>query len=52
LSQEAAASAGAQTPMGALARQLYDRFVEEEGGKGRDFSAMLPWFEKRRKAHA
>ncbi|RMC24038.1 3-hydroxyisobutyrate dehydrogenase, partial [Paracoccus siganidrum] len=42
LSQEAAASAGAQTPMGALARQLYDRFVEEEGGKGRDFSAMLP----------
>ncbi|RJL11874.1 3-hydroxyisobutyrate dehydrogenase, partial [Paracoccus siganidrum] len=44
LSQEAAASAGAQTPMGALARQLYDRFVEEEGGKGRDFSAMLPQF--------
>ncbi len=44
LSQAAAASAGADTPMGALARQLYDRFVEQEGGRGRDFSAMLPRF--------
>lgn len=44
LSQAAAASAAADTPMGALARQLYDRFVEQEGGRGRDFSAMLPRF--------
>ena len=47
LSQQAAASADADTPMGALAETLYARFVEEEGGKGRDFSAMLPRFEKR-----
>lgn len=42
LSQEAAQSAGADTPMGALARQLYDGFVQA-GGAGRDFSAMLPY---------
>lgn len=42
LSQEAAQSAGADTPMGALARQLYDGFVQA-GGTGRDFSAMLPY---------
>ncbi|MCZ0961122.1 3-hydroxyisobutyrate dehydrogenase [Paracoccus benzoatiresistens] len=44
LSQAAASSAGADTPMGALARQLYRQFVEEEDGRGRDFSAMLPRF--------
>ncbi|MBK4215269.1 3-hydroxyisobutyrate dehydrogenase [Paracoccus caeni] len=44
LSQSAAQSAGADTPMGALARELYRVFVEEEGGQGRDFSAMLPRF--------
>ncbi len=47
LSQQAAASADADTPMGQLAAELYKRFVEEEGGKGTDFSAMLPRFEKR-----
>ena len=47
LSQMAAAGSGADTPMGALAADLYRRFVEEEGGRGRDFSAMLPWFEGR-----
>ncbi len=47
LSQQAAETADADTPMGALAAQLYARFVEEEDGKGRDFSAMLPRFEKR-----
>jgi 3-hydroxyisobutyrate dehydrogenase len=47
LSQQAAESADADTPMGALAEKLYAQFVEEEGGKGRDFSAMLPRFEKR-----
>jgi len=47
LSQQAADSADADTPMGQLAAALYTRFVEEEAGKGMDFSAMLPRFEKR-----
>jgi 3-hydroxyisobutyrate dehydrogenase len=47
LSQQAAASADADTPMGALAAELYRRFVEDEDGEGRDFSAMLPRFEGR-----
>ena len=49
LSQAAAEAADADTPMGALARDLYARFVEEEDGAGRDFSAMLPRFESRRR---
>jgi 3-hydroxyisobutyrate dehydrogenase len=47
LSQQAAEAADADTPMGARAAELYAIFVEEEGGRGRDFSAMLPRFEKR-----
>lgn len=47
LSQQAADAVDADTPMGALARALYETFVEEENGRGRDFSAMLPRFEKR-----
>lgn len=47
LAQLAAASADADTPMGHLAAVLYARFVEDEDGKGRDFSAMLPRFEQR-----
>ncbi|RJE79969.1 3-hydroxyisobutyrate dehydrogenase [Paracoccus sp. JM45] len=47
LSQQAADSANADTPMGALARQLYHSFVEDEDGRGRDFSAMLPRFTQR-----
>ncbi|MCT8160320.1 3-hydroxyisobutyrate dehydrogenase [Pseudoruegeria sp. SHC-113] len=47
LSQQAAEAADADTPMGAAAAALYHAFVEEEGGKGMDFSAMLPRFEKR-----
>jgi 3-hydroxyisobutyrate dehydrogenase len=47
LSQAAAAAVDADTPMGALAAELYRRFVEEEDGRGRDFSAMLPRFEGR-----
>ena len=47
LSQQAAESADADTPMGALAQALYATFVEGEDGAGRDFSAMLPRFEKR-----
>ena len=42
LSQQAADSANADTPMGALATSLYGQFVEAEDGRGRDFSAMLP----------
>ena len=47
LSQQAADSADADTPMGALAKALYAQFVEAEDGAGKDFSAMLPRFEKR-----
>lgn len=44
LSQQAADSVDAPTPIGACATQLYENFVENEGGKGRDFSALLPHF--------
>jgi 3-hydroxyisobutyrate dehydrogenase len=47
LSQQAAEAVDADTPMGARATQLYEAFVEAEDGRGRDFSAMLPRFEKR-----
>jgi len=47
LSQQAAETADADTPMGQAAMELYARFVEQEDGAGRDFSAMLPRFEKR-----
>lgn len=49
LSQQAAEAVDADTPMGAAALALYRRFVEDEDGKGRDFSAMLPRFEARRR---
>ena len=47
LSQQAAEAVDADTPMGARALELYRQFVEEEDGKGRDFSAMLPRFAAR-----
>lgn len=47
LSQQAAEAADADTPMGQRALELYKCFVEDEGGRGQDFSAMLPHFEKR-----
>jgi 3-hydroxyisobutyrate dehydrogenase len=47
LSQQAAEAADADTPMGQAATALYQQFVEAEDGAGRDFSAMLPRFEKR-----
>jgi len=50
LSQMAAEAAGADTPMGQAARDLYAGFVENEDGAGKDFSAMLPRFEKRTRA--
>jgi len=49
LSQQAAESVDADTPMGARATELYAQFVENEDGMGRDFSAMLPRFEKCRR---
>jgi len=36
--------------MGQVARDLYARFVENEDGLGRDFSAMLPRFETRHRS--
>jgi len=50
LSQQAAEAADADTPMGKAALELYRQFVEDEDGKGRDFSAMLPRFEKRHRS--
>ena len=47
LSQIAAVSVDADTPMGNLAMKLYKTFVEKEDGSGKDFSAMLPRFEKK-----
>ncbi len=47
LSQIAAESVDADTPMGNLAMKLYKTFVEKEDGSGKDFSAMLPRFEKK-----
>ena len=47
LSQIAAESVDADTPIGNLAMKLYKTFVEEEDGSGKDFSAMLPRFEKK-----
>ncbi|MGI9390802.1 MAG: 3-hydroxyisobutyrate dehydrogenase [Boseongicola sp.] len=45
LSQQAAEAVDADTPMGRTACDLYERFVENEDGRGKDFSAMLPRFE-------
>lgn len=50
LSQQAAESVDADTPMGQLAQQIYATFVDEEGGRGRDFSSMLPRFSGRGRA--
>lgn len=47
LSQQAASAVDADTPMGALALQLYTKFIEDEDGLGKDFSAMLPRFAAR-----
>jgi len=47
LSQQAAEAVDADTPIGARATDLYAAFVEDENGRGRDFSAMLPRFETR-----
>lgn len=47
LSQQAAEASDADTPLGQHATDLYAQFVEQEDGLGKDFSAMLPRFEKK-----
>ena len=47
LAQQAAKSVDADTPMGELALKVYNEFVNNEDGKGIDFSGILPRFEKR-----
>ncbi len=49
LARLAAKSTNSDTPMGSMALNLYKEFVEKENGKGLDFSAMLPRFEKRKR---
>ena len=49
LSQQAAEMTDSDTPIGKIALELYEQFVFHEDGKGKDFSAMLPRFEKRRR---
>ncbi|MGN6548968.1 MAG: 3-hydroxyisobutyrate dehydrogenase [Pararhizobium sp.] len=41
LAEDASRSSGAATPLGVHAKQLYEAFVAD-GGRGKDFSAMLP----------
>ena len=47
LSQIAAKDVNSDKTMGNLAMTLYKTFVEEEDGSGKDFSSMLPRFEKK-----
>ena len=49
LARAAAESVDADTPVGTHAGELYRAFVENEDGRGKDFSAMLPRFERRRR---
>ncbi len=49
LSQQAAEGCDADTPMGLAATALYEQFVEQEDGAGKDFSAMLPRFTQRKR---
>lgn len=46
LSQQAAESVSAPTPMGAKATEIYNDYVENGGGRGIDFSAILPMLAK------
>jgi len=38
--------------MGALAHEMYATFVNDEGGQGTDFSAVLPWLAGRGRSEA
>ena len=46
LSQEAAIAVSAPTELGKHATEIYETFISE-GGKGMDFSAILPYLEKK-----
>lgn len=52
LSQQAAEAVDADTPIGTRATEIYSAFVEDEGGEGKDFSAMLPRFVARNRPAA
>ena len=52
LSQQAAEAVDADTPIGARATEVYSAFVEDEDGRGKDFSAMLPRFVARSRSAA
>ena len=52
LSQQAAEAVDADTPIGARATEVYSSFVEDEDGRGKDFSAMLPRFVARNRSAA
>ena len=52
LSQQAAEAVDADTPIGARATEIYSAFVEDEDGRGKDFSAMLPRFVARSRSAA
>ncbi|MFQ3355599.1 MAG: 3-hydroxyisobutyrate dehydrogenase [Paracoccaceae bacterium] len=47
LSQLAAKSVNADTPMGRLAEELFRSYVEDEDGSGKDFSSMIERFSRR-----
>ncbi|MEM6482966.1 MAG: 3-hydroxyisobutyrate dehydrogenase [Pseudomonadota bacterium] len=47
LARQAAKTAQADTPLGQAAQEVYRVFVENEDGRGQDFSALLPRFEAR-----
>jgi len=46
LAQQAANEVQAYTPMGKVAVDIYETFVEKNNGSGLDFSAILPWIKK------
>ena len=49
LAQAAAELTDADTPLGSAATLQYEMFVDNEKGRGQDFSAMLPRFEGRKR---
>ena len=51
LAQQAAATTGAATPLGAHAARLYQALVEAGEG-GRDFSAIFPWLARAARSEA
>jgi 3-hydroxyisobutyrate dehydrogenase len=50
LAQEAAAAAGAVTPLGAEAAQIYGLFCAQQGNAALDFSGVIGLFQERKPA--